>query len=118
MGENEKGERLSHIDEAGQARMVNVGQKELIERVAVATAQVNMSPACAEQVAANNIKKGDVLGTAQLAGVTQIFKVGGAQAVAAMAYDQTRAQLAEPDADRTARRLGDPALHHREQQSH
>ena len=64
-----KGDRLSHIDETGQARMVDVGEKQAIERVAVATAQVKMSQACAGQVAANNIKKGDVLGTAQLAGV-------------------------------------------------
>jgi cyclic pyranopterin monophosphate synthase len=69
MTAKEKNERLSHIDETGQARMVPVGQKELLERVAVATAEVKISKVCAEEVAANNIKKGDVLGTAQLAGV-------------------------------------------------
>jgi len=69
MSGKEKGERLSHIDETGQARMVDVGEKRSIERVAVATAQVKISQACAGQVAANSVKKGDVLGTAQLAGV-------------------------------------------------
>ena len=69
MSGKEKGERLSHIDETGQSRMVDVGEKRSIERVAVATAQVKISQACAGQVAANSVKKGDVLGTAQLAGV-------------------------------------------------
>lgn len=49
--------------------MVDVGEKSSIERVAVATAEVKMSKSCVEEVAANNVKKGDVLGTAQLAGV-------------------------------------------------
>jgi len=69
MSAKAKGDRLSHIDERGQARMVDVGEKRSIERVAVATAQVKMSQECAQQVAANGIKKGDVLGTARLAGV-------------------------------------------------
>ena len=64
-----KSERLSHIDEAGQSRMVDVGEKGSTERIAVATAAVKMSRGCADQVAANNIKKGDVLTTAQLAGI-------------------------------------------------
>lgn len=61
--------RLSHIDESGEARMVDVGRKSEVERVAVATGQVKMSGECASQVAANTVTKGDVLGTAQLAGV-------------------------------------------------
>ncbi len=69
MSAKEKGEQLSHVDEMGKARMVDVGEKNTIERVAVATAAVKMSQACADQVAANTVKKGDVLGTAQLAGV-------------------------------------------------
>lgn len=69
MCSKEQGKRLSHIDEAGTARMVDVGEKNALERVAVATAAVKMSPSCADQVAANTVQKGDVLGTAQLAGV-------------------------------------------------
>ena len=49
--------------------MVDVGGKAVIEREAVATAKVQMSAGCAELVASNNIKKGDVLATARLAGV-------------------------------------------------
>lgn len=77
MSGKEKGERLSHIDETGQARMVDVGEKRSIERVAVATAQVKISQACAGQVAANSVKKGDVLGTAQLAGVMAAKRTAG-----------------------------------------
>ena len=69
MTTKKKHEQLSHVDETGEARMVDVGEKSSIERVAVATAEVKMSQACAAQVAVNNVKKGDVLGTAQLAGV-------------------------------------------------
>jgi cyclic pyranopterin phosphate synthase len=69
MSGKDKGDQLSHIDATGEARMVDVGEKSSIARVAVATAQVKMSKSCAEEVAANNVKKGDVLGTAQLAGV-------------------------------------------------
>jgi len=60
---------LSHVDSQGRAHMVNVGEKPLIERKAVATAQVQVSPDCAAQIDANSIKKGDVLTTAQLAGM-------------------------------------------------
>jgi len=69
MSGKDKVDRLSHIDATGEARMVDVGEKQSLERVAVATAEVKMTKACVDQVAANNIKKGDVLGTAQLAGV-------------------------------------------------
>ena len=63
-----KNERLSHIDAGGKAHMVDVGAKPQVERQAVATAVVTVSPACAAQIADNTIKKGDVLATAQLAG--------------------------------------------------
>jgi len=48
--------------------MVDVGGKKMVDRVAVATAVVSMSQQCARQIADNNMKKGDVLGTAELAG--------------------------------------------------
>ena len=59
---------LSHVDDSGRAGMVDVTGKSLVERRAVATAAVVMSEQCAIQIAANNIKKGDVLSTAELAG--------------------------------------------------
>ncbi len=61
--------RLSHTDEAGAARMVDVGDKSVTKRVAVAEAQVRMLPATAELIKSNSLKKGDVLAAARLAGV-------------------------------------------------
>ncbi len=61
--------KLSHTDEAGAARMVDVGDKSVTKRVAVAEAQVRMLPATAELIKSNSLKKGDVLAAARLAGV-------------------------------------------------
>jgi cyclic pyranopterin phosphate synthase len=62
-------ERLTHIDEAGHARMVDVGAKDVSERIARARARVRMSPRSAEAVHAGNGPKGEVLGVARLAGI-------------------------------------------------
>ena len=62
-------EGLTHLDEAGRARMIDVGAKAETERRAVARALVRMSPATAERVAAGDAPKGDVLGTARIAGI-------------------------------------------------
>lgn len=60
---------LTHIDESGQARMVDVGQKPDTERVAVARGAVSMQPETLQLIIEGNMKKGDVLTVAQLAGV-------------------------------------------------
>lgn len=60
---------LTHLDEHGHARMVDVGSKPLTERRAVARAIVHVSPATASVVLAGNAPKGDVLGTARVAGI-------------------------------------------------
>lgn len=60
---------LTHLDEEGTARMVDVGAKEVSPRRAVARAIVRMSPATAAAVAAGDAPKGDVLGTARIAGI-------------------------------------------------
>ncbi len=60
---------LTHLDEAGRARMVDVGAKDATDRRAVARAVVRMSPATAAAVAAGDAPKGDVLGTARIAGI-------------------------------------------------
>jgi cyclic pyranopterin monophosphate synthase len=62
-------ERLTHVDSAGRARMVDVGGKEPSERRARARAVVRMSPETAGAVASGNAPKGDVLGTARIAGI-------------------------------------------------
>lgn len=61
--------RLSHLDETGAAHMVDVGDKPLTKREAVATGQVRMDPATLAIIRKGDAKKGDVLGTARLAGI-------------------------------------------------
>jgi cyclic pyranopterin phosphate synthase len=61
--------RLSHIDEAGRARMVDVGDKDVTERVAVATATLIMRPATLRQIQTGNVAKGEVLAVARIAGI-------------------------------------------------
>ncbi|MFT7586259.1 MAG: cyclic pyranopterin phosphate synthase [Cellvibrionaceae bacterium] len=60
---------LTHLDDNGRARMVDVGQKEITERVAIAQGSVIMQPKTLDLIVAGNMKKGDVLMIAQLAGV-------------------------------------------------
>jgi len=60
---------LTHIDEKGAARMVDVGGKEVTERVAVATGFIRMSEAARAAIAAGLVKKGDVLAVARIAGI-------------------------------------------------
>jgi cyclic pyranopterin monophosphate synthase len=60
---------LTHLDSEGEARMVDVGAKEETERRAVAEARVRMAPGTAAAVAQGDAPKGDVLGTARLAGI-------------------------------------------------
>jgi len=64
-----KDDELTHIDEAGRARMVDVGAKDETLREAVAQATVRMKPETLARIKAGQIKKGDVLGVAQTAGV-------------------------------------------------
>jgi cyclic pyranopterin monophosphate synthase len=60
---------LTHIDTSGEARMVDVSDKAATERVAVAEGRVVMKKATLELILAGNAKKGDVLGTARIAGI-------------------------------------------------
>jgi cyclic pyranopterin phosphate synthase len=60
---------LTHFDEAGAARMVDVGAKPETARVAIASGVVRMEPATADAVRCGTIGKGDVLGVARIAAV-------------------------------------------------
>jgi cyclic pyranopterin monophosphate synthase len=60
---------LTHLDEAGRARMVDVSDKPASDRRAVARATVRVSPETARRVQAGDAPKGDVLGTARIAGI-------------------------------------------------
>ena len=60
---------LSHLDDAGQARMVDVGAKQATDRQAVARAVVRMTAETAAAVRSGDAPKGDVVSTARIAGI-------------------------------------------------
>ena len=60
---------FTHFDEAGAARMVEVGAKPETAREAIASGAVRVQPATARAIAAGRMGKGDVLGVARLAGI-------------------------------------------------
>jgi cyclic pyranopterin phosphate synthase len=60
---------LTHFDEAGRARMVDVGEKEATKRVAIATGRIAMASETAAIVKEGRAAKGDVLGVAQVAAI-------------------------------------------------
>ncbi len=68
--------RLSHLDEASRARMVDVSGKPEAERTAVAEGLVRMSRDAFEQVASHAVAKGDVLAVAEVAGVMAAKRTG------------------------------------------
>jgi len=63
------GRRLTHVDHRGRARMVDVGEKPVSRRLARAEGFIRLSPEALRAVRANQIKKGDVLTLAQVAGI-------------------------------------------------
>jgi cyclic pyranopterin monophosphate synthase len=67
---------LTHLDDSGAARMVDVSAKDVTRRRAVARAFVRMAPATVAAVAAGDAPKGDVLGTARLAGIQAAKQTG------------------------------------------
>ena len=62
--------KLSHLDDAGRARMVDVGNKPDSERIAIAKGEVQMKKETLDLIRTGQIKKGDVLTVAQIAGIT------------------------------------------------
>lgn len=60
---------LTHIDEAGAARMVDVGGKAVTAREAIASGRITMSAEAAAAIGAGTAKKGDVLAVARVAGI-------------------------------------------------
>jgi len=67
---------LTHLDAQGTARMVDVGDKPATDRRAIARAIVRMSPETAAKIEAGDAPKGDVLGTARIAGVLAAKRAG------------------------------------------
>jgi cyclic pyranopterin phosphate synthase len=62
--------KLTHLDEQGRARMVDVGAKPDTERIAIAKGEVHMKRETLALIRAGQIKKGDVLTIAQVAGIS------------------------------------------------
>lgn len=62
-------ERLTHFDEAGNAVMVDVGDKPVTERIAVAAGRIALNKETYETIIHGKAKKGDVLGAARIAGI-------------------------------------------------
>jgi cyclic pyranopterin phosphate synthase len=68
--------KLTHLDEGGRARMVDVGDKPPSERTAVAEGRIAMSREAFDLVAAQGVAKGDVLAVAEVAGVMAAKRTG------------------------------------------
>jgi cyclic pyranopterin phosphate synthase len=60
---------LSHFNPAGEAHMVDVGDKDVTRRAAVAEGWIHMQPATLDRIVAGSHAKGDVLGVARIAGI-------------------------------------------------
>ncbi|WP_350334051.1 cyclic pyranopterin monophosphate synthase MoaC [Coralliovum pocilloporae] len=63
------GDRLTHLDETGSANMVDVSSKDVTTRTAIAGGSVQMARETLDMIISGNAKKGDVIGTARLAGI-------------------------------------------------
>ncbi|GAA0399995.1 cyclic pyranopterin monophosphate synthase MoaC [Microbispora corallina] len=61
--------KLTHIDESGAARMVDVSEKDVSARTAVATGRVLLSPETVALLRSGEVPKGDALGVARIAGI-------------------------------------------------
>ena len=68
--------KLTHLDESGRARMVDVGHKDVTAREAVAEGYVLMSPQTLQAIAEERAPKGEVLGTARVAGILAAKRCG------------------------------------------
>jgi len=67
---------LTHIDERGQARMVDVSEKPVVAREAVARGEIRLQPATLDQIESHALGKGNVLAAARLAGILAAKKTG------------------------------------------
>ena len=68
-GGGEGADRLTHVDADGEARMVDVSEKDSSARVAVAEGRIRMAAATLQAILSGDAKKGDVIGAARIAGI-------------------------------------------------
>ncbi len=69
-------DELTHLDERGRARMVNVGEKAVTHRICIARGEVRMAPETLERIVEGKVAKGDVLATARIAGIQAAKRTG------------------------------------------
>jgi len=90
---------LTHLDEQGRARMVDVGEKAITHRVCVARAEVRMAAETLARIVEGRVAKGDVLATARIAGIQAAKRTGEWIPLAhPMPIDAVEVQL-DPGAD-------------------
>jgi cyclic pyranopterin phosphate synthase len=90
--------KLTHLDEQGRARMVDVGGKDVTERVCTARGEVHMARATLDAITSGAAPKGDVLATARIAGIQAAKRTGEWIPLAhPMPLDAVEVRL-EPDA--------------------
>jgi cyclic pyranopterin phosphate synthase len=68
--------KLSHFDESGQARMVDVGEKQITERLAIAEGRIGMKAETLRLITEGDVSKGDVLAVARLSGIMAAKRTG------------------------------------------
>lgn len=61
--------RLTHVDDKGNAKMVDISDKEITKRTATAQGIIYLGPVISQLVESNNLKKGDAISVAKLAGI-------------------------------------------------
>ncbi|MBU2569424.1 MAG: cyclic pyranopterin monophosphate synthase MoaC [Gammaproteobacteria bacterium] len=69
--------QLTHFNQSGEAHMVDVGNKDITERVAIAEGYIEMNPTTLALIEQGTHKKGDVLGIARIAGIMASKKTAG-----------------------------------------
>jgi len=72
-----KPDKLTHLDDAGKAQMVDVGGKPVTAREAVAEGFISVQPATLRAITAGDVPKGEVLNTARIAGILAAKRCGG-----------------------------------------
>jgi len=68
--------KLTHLDSRGEARMVDVSAKPVMQRTAVARGEIRLQPSTLKQIQAHTVAKGNVLAAARLAGIQAAKKTG------------------------------------------
>jgi cyclic pyranopterin phosphate synthase len=93
---------LSHFDDSGASRMVDVGSKEITQRVARAAARISMLPETLRLITERRVAKGDVFEVARLAGIMAAKRTPELIPCHVLALDRVEIQFATPD-ERTVR---------------